>query len=126
MCDILKVVDQYGDGTAKIVISEYMYQGARYIKAVRKVTRTGKASAMFQLPAEAARKLAEVLLENGDGFVDEYGDGSVYILVSCYEHQNRCYVKAERTVVSTSRSKKLLDMPDYAARRLAEGLLEVC
>lgn len=124
--EILATIDEYGTGKAIIDVIRYSYNGIPYIKVTRKVVSKDKLVTLFNLPEKAIKMVGSTILgckkvfsSGAIGFVDEYGNGSVYIEISEYTHQERKYIKATRTIVSKNKTYTLFNLPDYAARDIS-------
>ena len=61
MENIHVTLDQYGDGTAIIEIYKYEFQGKFYVKAVRRVVRTGKEKTLFNLLEKTFNEIHDLL-----------------------------------------------------------------
>lgn len=124
--EILATIDEYGTGKAIIDVIRYNYNGMPYIKVTRKVIRKDKLVTLFNLPEKSLKMVGSTILgrkkmfnSGAIGFVDEYGNGSVYIEISEYTHQERKYIKATRTIVNKNKTYTLFNLPDYAARDIS-------
>lgn len=125
--ETLAIIDEYGTGSAIIEVIRYMYKGMAYIKATRRVVRKEKLNTIFNLPETAVRMVGSTILgsnaRSGDGclgFVDEYGNGSAYIELEAYTHQNRPYIRATRTIVSKNKTYTLFNLPRDTANEVSK------
>lgn len=122
---LIAMVDQYGNGTTYLEISEYDYQGQRYVKVIRRVVSRDSVKRVFAMPDYAAKNLAEGILSHSNS-VDQYGNGTVYIELSQTVYNGQLYLKAIRKVTSRGKEKCVLCMPVYSAENMAKKLLKVC